>query len=295
MVRTKKDIVAEWDQVYNEIPKLSKRLAPWRHTEVFGLIMVGNAIANFIQHKWIDGGVILVIAVVSFVVFLVFSSKNQDAKKERFNKLRHLIFELAELVPDVSPEALRQQAKTIKGLKYRVTTLRVSKGTHDPIWEVWVERPGGKSFMFNEKYGICHEEGPRQDDDSPVIEIDLDAADVERMAQYIDNQDRIVAFVFPGESRNGAYSDHQSYLDDASPQTIDDLEKLLIPPEQWEDKVPYKIKQFLNRDEKSPVSTGRHPIIGWYIIESTGQGPYMIWHEAQGYDALQKLITKNEN
>ena len=183
----------------------------------------------------------------------------------------------------------------VKGLKYRVTVLRPSKGTQDPIWEVWVERPNGKSFMFNEKYGICHEEGPRQDDDSPVIEVDLDPADVELMAQYIDNQDRIVAAVFPEQTNtDGRYSTHQSYLDNASPQHIN-LEKLLIPPDKWEDNVPYDIKQFLNLHDKSPIGTGRHPVIGWFIIESSGQGPYIIWHEAQGYDVLKKMTTDHGN
>jgi hypothetical protein len=54
------------------------------------------------------------------------------------------------------------------------------------------------------------------------------------------------------------------------------LEKHLVDQDEW-DKAPQEAQNThkTSTEEGVPSAIGKHPELGWYVIESSGQGPYL--------------------
>lgn len=59
------------------------------------------------------------------------------------------------------------------------------------------------------------------------------------------------------------------------------LEKHLIPFKEWKEKSPQHVYDMAMEEHEQGVPTGIGYIddIGWYILQSSGQGPYLIYSE----------------
>ena len=60
------------------------------------------------------------------------------------------------------------------------------------------------------------------------------------------------------------------------------LEKYLIHPDEWETCGAPSEALDLAKDESSqgvPTGLVKHPEHGWFVLQTSGQGPYIIWSE----------------
>lgn len=64
------------------------------------------------------------------------------------------------------------------------------------------------------------------------------------------------------------------------------LEDHLIDHDKWNEAPD--IARF-QADEGVPTAIGKHPTLGWYVIESSGQGPYLIWSEWEEQEKILDL------
>ncbi len=59
------------------------------------------------------------------------------------------------------------------------------------------------------------------------------------------------------------------------------LEQHLVPSVEWYTCGAPKEALELAKEESmcAPTGIAKHPEHGWFVIQSTGQGPYIIWQE----------------
>ena len=61
-----------------------------------------------------------------------------------------------------------------------------------------------------------------------------------------------------------------------------EAEKYLIPSEEWDTSgVPPEALAVVEKSRGVPVGIARHPKYGWIVLESSGQGPYVVWWERE--------------
>jgi len=63
-----------------------------------------------------------------------------------------------------------------------------------------------------------------------------------------------------------------------------DLEESLVPPERWNScGAPPDAVALARAESESGVPTGlaHAPRLGWVVLQSSGQGPYVIWSERE--------------
>lgn len=92
----------------------------------------------------------------------------------------------------------------MKAIKYEIrvtmSALDAARGWETSVQEVWVARPNGKSFCFNDKFGMFFCEEPRSTENTVEVEIDSEA--VQRAVDLLDARDRLLA-VFGKEEVSG--------------------------------------------------------------------------------------------
>jgi hypothetical protein len=57
-----------------------------------------------------------------------------------------------------------------------------------------------------------------------------------------------------------------------------DFEKHIVSETQHH-KAPKRARELFNNGMPGPIAISNHPIFGWAVIESSGQGPYFVWIE----------------
>jgi len=60
------------------------------------------------------------------------------------------------------------------------------------------------------------------------------------------------------------------------------LEKMMVKPKDWDIcGAPAGAVELAKRESDTGAPTGiaKHPTLGWFVIQTTGQGPYIIWEE----------------
>jgi len=58
------------------------------------------------------------------------------------------------------------------------------------------------------------------------------------------------------------------------------LEIYMIPTDEW-DRAPKEARELAEKESASGASTGiaKHPEEGWFVLQTCGQGPIIIWSE----------------
>ena len=67
------------------------------------------------------------------------------------------------------------------------------------------------------------------------------------------------------------------------------LEKKMVPVEQWA-AIAHNYPQWLRKQmdlKDAPIGFGYDEEVGWFSLESSGQGPYMVWSEKVQDDAVE--------
>lgn len=75
------------------------------------------------------------------------------------------------------------------------------------------------------------------------------------------------------------------------------LEKFIIPHTELDrDHVPKKALWIFDEETKQrvPTAIGYHSDIGWFVIQSSGQGPYLIWQQRGGGARYHGKIRKRK-
>jgi len=64
-----------------------------------------------------------------------------------------------------------------------------------------------------------------------------------------------------------------------------EAENLMIPTADWETRegIPAEALQLAQKETANKVPTGiaQHPKYGWVVVQTSGQGPYIIWSEQE--------------
>lgn len=62
--------------------------------------------------------------------------------------------------------------------------------------------------------------------------------------------------------------------------TMMDLEKKMIPVSEWH-RAPIVAYELAEKEtaQRVPTGIGHDAVLGWYVLQTSGQGPYLIWSE----------------
>lgn len=59
-----------------------------------------------------------------------------------------------------------------------------------------------------------------------------------------------------------------------------DLEEFIVPKDRH-NEAPKEAVEIYEREigDRVPTAIAKHPTLGWFVIQTCGQGPYVIWPE----------------
>lgn len=79
-------------------------------------------------------------------------------------------------------------------VKVTMSALDAARGWETTVREVWVARPGGKSFCFNNQNGLFFCGEPRNSEQMPdPATVEIDSTAVQRAVDFLDARDKLMS------------------------------------------------------------------------------------------------------